>query len=57
MVEKGVDPQKIVDNAKEFVHTIQKLKPAAAKGTYIRSIYLSSTMSPGIRVDAKAIDE
>ena len=42
------DPQQIVDNAREFVHTIQKLKPAAAKGTYIKSIYVSSTMSPGI---------
>ena len=47
------DPQKIVENAREFVHTIQKLKPAAAKGTYIRSIYVSSTMSPGIQVEPK----
>lgn len=47
------DPQKIVENAKEFVHTIQKLKPAAAKGTYIKSIYVSSTMSPGIQVEPK----
>jgi large subunit ribosomal protein L1 len=48
---------KITDNAREFLQSIIKLKPASAKGTYIRSIYLSSTMSPGIRVDAKAIDE
>jgi large subunit ribosomal protein L1 len=48
---------KITDNAREFLQTIIKLKPASAKGTYIRSIYLSSTMSPGIRIDAKAIDE
>ena len=47
------DPQKIVENAREFVHTIQKLKPAAAKGTYIKSIYVSSTMSPGIQVEPK----
>lgn len=47
------DPEKIVDNAKEFVHTIQKLKPAAAKGTYIHSIYISSTMGPGIQVEPK----
>jgi large subunit ribosomal protein L1 len=47
------DPQKIVENAKEFVHTIQKLKPAAAKGTYIKSVYVSSTMSPGIQVEPK----
>jgi large subunit ribosomal protein L1 len=48
---------KITDNAREFLQTIIKLKPASAKGTYIKSIYLSSTMSPGIRVDAKALDE
>ena len=50
-------PDKIAENAREFLQNIIKLKPAAAKGTYIKSIYLSSTMSPGIRVDAKAIDE
>ncbi|HDR89402.1 MAG TPA: 50S ribosomal protein L1 [Bacteroidetes bacterium] len=50
-------PQQIAENAREFISTIQKLKPAAAKGTYIKSIYLSSTMSPSIRVDAKALDE
>ncbi len=49
--------EKIADNAREFLHTIMKLKPAAAKGSYIRSISLSSTMSPGIKVDAKAFDE
>ncbi|MBN1596901.1 MAG: 50S ribosomal protein L1 [Bacteroidales bacterium] len=48
---------KIADNVREFVQTIVKLKPAAAKGTYIKSIYLSSTMSPGVRIDSKAIDE
>jgi large subunit ribosomal protein L1 len=47
---------KIAENAREFLQTILKLKPAAAKGTYIKSISLSSTMSPGVRVDAKAID-
>lgn len=49
--------EKITDNAREFVQTLLKLKPTAAKGTYIKSIYLSSTMSPGVRVDAKALDE
>ena len=49
--------EKIADNAKEFIHTLNKLKPTAAKGTYILSICLSSTMSPGVRVDAKSIDE
>ena len=47
------DPLKLAENAREFVHTIQKLKPAAAKGTYIKSIYVSSTMSPGIQVEPK----
>lgn len=48
---------KLVDNAKEFLQTIVKLKPTAAKGTYMRSIYMSSTMSPGIQIDAKSFDE
>ncbi len=48
---------KIVENVREFIQTIIKLKPAAAKGTYIRSLYLSSTMSPGIRLDPKSIEE
>ena len=48
---------KMVGNAKEFINTIIKLKPAAAKGTYIKSIYLSSTMSKGVKVDAKSVDE
>ena len=47
----------IAQNAKEFIATIIKLKPAAAKGTYIKSIYLSSTMSRGIKVDPKATEE
>lgn len=50
------DPQKIAENAKEFVNTLNKLKPSAAKGTYIKSIYLSSTMSPGIQVEPKSVD-
>ncbi len=49
--------EKLAENAKEFIQTIIKLKPATAKGTYIKSIYLSSTMSPGVRIDAKALDE
>lgn len=51
------DAQKIMENAKEFINTIIKLKPAAAKGTYVKSIYLSSTMSRGIKVDPKAVEE
>jgi large subunit ribosomal protein L1 len=49
--------EKISENAREFVQTLLKLKPSSAKGTYIKSIYLSSTMSPGVRVDSKSIDE
>ena len=51
------NPDQIVDNAREFLATIQKLKPATAKGTYIKSVFLSSTMSPGIRIDTKALEE
>jgi len=51
------EPQKIVENAREFINTVVKLKPASAKGTYIKSIYLSSTMSPAIKIDAKAFNE
>ena len=50
-------PEQIRDNAKEFVNTLIKLKPATAKGTYLKSIYLSSTMSPGVKVDPKSVDE
>ena len=47
--------EKIFDNAKEVLQMIVKLKPAAAKGTYIKSIYISSTMSPGVQVEVKSI--
>ena len=47
----------IRDNAKEFISTLNKLKPTAAKGTYIKSIYLSSTMSAGIKIDPKTVEE
>ena len=47
----------IRENAKEFIATINKLKPSAAKGTYIKSIYLSSTMSRGIKIDPKSCEE
>jgi large subunit ribosomal protein L1 len=49
------DRDKIVENAKELINTIIKLKPASAKGTYVKSIYLSSTMSPGVQVDPKSV--
>ena len=47
----------IKDNAKEFVNTLIKMKPTSAKGTYVKSIFLSSTMSPGIKIDPKSVDE
>ncbi len=50
-------PDQIRENAKEFIATLNKLKPATAKGTYMKSIYLSSTMSPGIKIDPKSVDE
>ncbi|CEA16549.1 MAG TPA: 50S ribosomal protein L1 [Fermentimonas caenicola] len=50
-------PEQIRDNAREFIQTLIKLKPSAAKGTYIKSVYLSSTMSPGIKLDTKSLEE
>ena len=49
-------PEQIIDNAKEVVNTIIKLKPSAAKGTYVLSIYLSTTMSPGLQVDPNSVE-
>lgn len=48
--------EQMMGNAKEFINTIIKLKPAAAKGTYIKSIYLSSTMSMGVKIDPKSVE-
>ena len=49
-------PEQIVDNANEFLSMIMKLKPSAAKGSYVKSIYLSSTMSPGLQIDVKSVE-
>lgn len=49
------DELKIIENTRELIQTILKLKPAAAKGTYVKSIYMSSTMSPGIKIDTKSM--
>ena len=49
-------PEQIVDNANEFLSMIMNLKPSAAKGSYVKSIYLSSTMSPGLQIDAKSVE-
>jgi large subunit ribosomal protein L1 len=51
------EPEKILENTREFISTLIKLKPTVAKGTYVKSVYLSSTMSPGIKVDPKTIDD
>ncbi len=51
------ETNKLMENIREFISIVNKLKPTAAKGTYIKSVFLSSTMSPGIRVDTKAFDE
>ena len=48
--------EQIMQNAKEFIATVIKLKPSAAKGTYIKSIFISSTMSKGIKVDPKSVE-
>jgi len=48
--------EKIRENANELIQTLIKLKPSAAKGTYIKSIYVSATMSPGIQIDAKSVN-
>ena len=52
----SMSPEALLGNAKEFVNTVIKLKPAAAKGTYIKSIFISSTMSKGIKVDPKSVE-
>ncbi|MGB1038846.1 MAG: 50S ribosomal protein L1, partial [Bacteroidia bacterium] len=49
------DKDKIYENAKELIDTLTRLKPSAAKGIYFQSITMSSTMSPGIKVDPKSI--
>jgi large subunit ribosomal protein L1 len=49
------EPEKIKDNVREFMNVIQKLKPSSAKGTYVKSVYLSSTMSPGIQLEARSL--
>lgn len=48
------NPDKLVDNAREFMNTIIKLKPSSAKGLYIKSVYISTTMSPGLQLDTKS---
>ena len=49
------EQEKLIENAKELLATIVKLKPSSAKGTYVKSVFMSSTMSPGIRIDEKSV--
>jgi large subunit ribosomal protein L1 len=49
------ESDKIADNAKELISTLVKLKPSSAKGTYVKSITISSTMSPGVKVETKSV--
>jgi large subunit ribosomal protein L1 len=55
VAKASFEKEKIVENAKELLQTVIKLKPSSAKGTYIKSIYLSSTMSPGVQVEPKSV--
>lgn len=50
------DADKIKENANELIQTLIKMKPTAAKGVYVKSIFISSTMSPGIEIDAKSLN-
>ena len=50
------DGQKLFENAREFLRTVIKLKPQASKGTYVKSVFMSATMSPSIEIDPKSID-
>jgi large subunit ribosomal protein L1 len=49
------EQDKLIENAKELLATIVKLKPSSAKGTYVKSVFMSSTMSPGVRIDEKSV--
>jgi len=53
--KSSFDAKKLTDNANEVLHMIVKLKPSSAKGTYMKSVYLSSTMSPSVQIDTKTL--
>lgn len=57
VAKASFDSSKIADNANELLQTIMKLKPSSAKGQYVRSIYMSSTMSPSIEIDSKFLGQ
>jgi len=56
VAKASFEQQKIVENANELISTIIKLKPTSAKGTYVKSITISSTMSPGVKVEPKSVE-
>jgi large subunit ribosomal protein L1 len=51
----GFNPEQLKENAKEVLMTLSKMKPSAAKGTYFKSIYMATTMSPSVQVDVKSV--
>lgn len=53
----GFTPEQIFDNAQAFIDTVIRLKPSSAKGTYLKSIYMSGTMSPSLKIDPKSVSE
>ena len=53
--KSSFDEDKLLENVKEILHTIIKLKPASSKGTYMRSVYISSTMSPSVQIEPKSL--
>jgi len=57
VAKASFDSNKIAENANELLQTILKLKPASAKGTYIKSVYMSSTMSPSVQIDARTLGQ
>lgn len=54
VAKASFEKDQIVENARELMQTVIKLKPSSSKGTYVKSIYLSSTMSPGVQVEPKS---
>lgn len=49
------EPNKIAENAQELINTLVRMKPATAKGTYVKGVSLASTMSPGLAIDTKSV--
>ena len=54
--KSSFDPQKLIDNAMTVITSVVKAKPAAAKGKYVKGIFMSSTMGPGVEIDQAVVD-